>query len=479
MSDGLRVVAIADADSFVKWAASLLGAVPGIRPHLLLVRTPLTVSVAQEQAALAGTGVDQTAVSRVTFGETAAWLEAQRPDVVLLAGRGPFVRLMGRVVDGLSRRPVTVAGLPGMAIPAQRGALEYRRHVDLLVVHSHREERAFDELGRRIGAEVPIALATLPFARTGERMLSPDAARSAAMPRSAGLVRAGLRATGDEAARAGVLVRTPGEPEAGAAVRRRPATDLVFAAQALVPMERTQRAEIAATLVRAALADPGRRVVVKLRSRPGEAETHRERTPYPELLGARRPDNLVFSYEPMSRALQTAAGLVTVSSTAAIEAVAQRVPVIALDTFGVSKALLNTVFVGSGLLGGRNEVVGGRFRHPHPGWLRDNYFHPESESTWWERVEALVALRRAGALPARRVPAARGGVLHETWHRASVLGREERSIAGRATLALGATATRALAAVRGRRATPGGGTWADATTDLTLEPNPFHDSIRR
>ncbi|MCP2798120.1 hypothetical protein NK944_23855, partial [Salmonella enterica subsp. enterica serovar Typhimurium] len=85
------------------------------------------------------------------------------PDVVLLAGRGPFVRLMGRVIDRLSRRPVVVAGLPGMAIPAQRGALDYRRHADLLVVHSHREERAFTELGRRIGVQVPTALATLPF----------------------------------------------------------------------------------------------------------------------------------------------------------------------------------------------------------------------------------------------------------------------------------------------------------------------------
>ena len=55
------------------------------------------------------------------------------------------------------------------------------------------------------------------------------------------------------------------------------------------------------------------------------------------------------------------------------------------------------MFVGSGLLGGRSEVVAGRFRHPHPDWLRDNYFHPEVESTWWERVEQLVALRRSGA----------------------------------------------------------------------------------
>jgi hypothetical protein len=455
MSAQLSVVAIADADSFVKWSASLLGGVPGIRPHLLLVKTPLTASAAQERTALDGAGLDESAVSRIRFGEAAPWLEAQRPDVVLLAGRGPFVRLMGSVIDMLSQRPVTVAGLPGMAIPAQRGALEYRRHVDLLVVHSHREERAFQELGRRIGVQVPTALATLPFARAKARMLSPELVRTGA-PR-------------------GVLTaERPADR-----VLREPATDLVFAAQALVPVEREERAEIASTLVRAAKADPARRVVIKLRSRPGETETHLERDAYPELLEGRHPSNLVFSYGSMADALSTAAGLVTVSSTAAIEALALGVPVLALDSFGVGKPLLNTVFVGSGLLGGRSEVVAGRFRHPHPDWLRDNYFHPESESTWWRRVEELVDRRRAGDLPARRVRYGRGGAVKAAWHRASVLGRDDRTLSGRAALALGVPATRVLSAVRRGGRTPGAGTWADASTDYTLEPNPFHDSIRR
>ncbi|WP_448720997.1 DUF6716 putative glycosyltransferase [Microbacterium natoriense] len=455
MSEQLRVVAVADADSFVKWSASLLGSVPGIRPHLLLVKTPLTASAAQERTALAGAGLDASAVSRITFREAAGWLEAQRPDVVLLAGRGPFVRLMGRVIDTLSRRPVTVAGLPGMAIPAQRGALEYRRHADLLVVHSHREERAFEELGRRIGVQVPTALATLPFAKTRARMLSPELARVSG-------------------GRGALVAERPAE-----GLLRPAATDLVFASQALVPMDREERAEIAATLVKAAKADPDRRIVVKLRSRPGEAETHLEHDAYTDLLEGRRPSNLVFSYDSMADALSTAAGLVTLSSTAAIEAVALGVPVIALDSFGVSKSLLNTVFVGSGLLGGRSEVVAGRFRHPHPNWLRDNYFHPQVESTWWQRVEELVAQRRAGALAARPVRYGRGGAVKAAWHRASVLGREDGTLSGRAALALGVPATRAMAAARDRRRAPGLGTWADASTDYTLEPNPFHDSIRR
>ncbi|WP_149083483.1 MULTISPECIES: DUF6716 putative glycosyltransferase [Microbacterium] len=461
---GMRVVAIADADSFVKWAASLLGSVPGLRPHLLLVRTPLTVSASQERAALAGTGFGVDDVTRLDVDRVAEWLETRRPDVVLLAGRGPFVRLLGRVVDALPHRPVTVSGLPGMAIPAQRGALDYRRHTDLLVLHSHRERRAFSELGERIGVPIPLALATLPFARGPERWVGSRRREPAEAAVHSG--RAGVLALADR-------------PGGAAAVRRPGATDIVFAAQALVPRRPEHRAEIAAMLVRTAEADPARRVVVKLRSRTGEAETHLDRDPYTRLLAGGRPANLVFSHAPMATALETAAGLVTVSSTAAIEALAHGVPVIALDRFGVHKSLLNTVFVGSGLLGGAGEVVSARFRHPHPAWLRDNYFHPEAESDWWDRVQELVALRRAGALPHRKVPAARGGAWHEAWHRASVLGRADRTLTGRLALAAGVPATRALSALRAERRRTGPNTWADPTTDYTLEPNPFRDSIRR
>ncbi|MBN6192221.1 hypothetical protein JQN58_35640 [Aneurinibacillus sp. BA2021] len=463
-ASGLRVVAVADADSFVKWSASLLGAVPGLRPQLLLVRTPLTVSAEQERAAREGTGVAATDVTRLDLAQVAAWLDRQRPDAVLLAGRGPFVRLLGGVIDSLAHRPVVVSGLPGMAIPAQRGALEYRRHTDLLIVHSHREVRAFAELGERIGVPVPLALATLPFAR------GPHGGRRRAERAEARILAGGVPRA--------ALADRPTEPVADAEPRPG-ATDVVFAAQALVPADRAARADIAALLVRTAEADPDRRVVVKLRARQGEAETHLDREPYTGLFGAARPRNLVFSHAPMDTALETAAGLVTVSSTAAVEALAHGVPVIALDRFGVSKSLLNTVFVGSGLLGGAGEVVAGRFRRPHPAWLCDNYFHPAAESDWWDRVQELVALRRAGALPPRRVPAARGGALHEAWHRASVLGREDRSISGRLALAVGAPAVRLLSGVRARRSPEGASTWADPSTDYTLEPNPFADSLRR
>lgn len=426
----LRVVAIADADSFVKWAAALIAAVPAVNPHLVLVRTPLIVSAEQERAALAGTDLTGADVTRLDHDGLAPWLASDRPDVVVVAGRGPFVRLVLRQVDRLPVRPVVVSGLPGMSIPAQRGAALYRRHTDLMVVHSHREVRAFRDLATRLGAPLELGLATLPYTRT-----APSDGRG---------------------------------------------TDLVFAAQAIVPRERAERAALADILRRAASADPTRRVVVKLRSRAerGEHETHFERAAYQELL-RERPANLVFSHEPMAVALSRAEGLVTVSSTAAVEAIAMGVPVIALDTFGVSKLHLNTVFVGSGLFGDADDVVARRFRHPDPAWLDENYFHDPAASTWWARVEELVTQRRRGELPARRVPAPRGGALHAAWHRKAVLGAEDRTASGAVALALGTPLVRAILAIRRLRGRRGEGTWFDDTSDITVTPARYQDPIRR
>ena len=181
-----------------------------------------------------------------------------------------------------------------------------------------------------------------------------------------------------------------------------------------MPRERADRVRIAELLVAAAQADPSRRVVVKLRAAAGEKQTHRELDDYRDLLAriARReplPENLVVSTEPMARALDTAQGLVTVSSTAAIEAVARGIPVIALDMFGVSDQLINPVFVGSGLLAGEAAVVARDFRHPDAEWLADNYFHDPAMDAWLERLRSLVEKRRAGTLTPKPPLARRGG----------------------------------------------------------------------
>ena len=61
-------------------------------------------------------------------------------------------------------------------------------------------------------------------------------------------------------------------------------TDLVFAAQAKVPAAREDRVRLLGWLVDAARRRPSRRVVVKVRARRGEAQTHDEAYDFAELL---------------------------------------------------------------------------------------------------------------------------------------------------------------------------------------------------
>ncbi|WP_156759681.1 DUF6716 putative glycosyltransferase [Microbacterium karelineae] len=397
----LRIAAVAETDSYVKWAAALLGTARA-DGRLIVLDTELVVSDAQLEAALAGTGLP---AERVARREYAALADALRgADVVLAASRGPVARVVARVAASLEPRPVIATGLPGISIPATWLALHFRRECDLFILHSHRELRAFGELAAERGIDQRFALATLPFARRVAGGVRPDG-------------------TG---------------------------TDLVFAAQAIVPRERADRERMARILVRAARADPSRLVVLKLRGRPGEHETHRADDAYPDILAgmADVPPNLVTSYEPMARALETAEGLVTVSSTAAIEAAARGVPVIALDAFGVDPSLINVVFARSGLLAGEDDVVARRFRHPDPAWLRDNYFHDPRDDTWEDALEDLVVRRREGALASRPAPRALGGRAREAWDRRIALGNRDRAIAGRIAYLVGAPARRSLRVLR-------------------------------
>lgn len=417
--DRLRVVAIADTDSYVKWAASLLGGMAGRWDVTVLVlSTPVVVSDAQLVSALSSSGLPRDRVERVEYSRLAVRLRELRADAVVLAARGPLVRVLARDAATLSPRPVIATGLPGISIPATRKAILYRLQSDLFVVHSRRELREFGALSARTGYAHRYALATLPFARVRD------------------------------------------EPR-----RADDGTDLVFATQAKVPAERADRLRVARMLVRAAEAAPDRRVVVKLRAADGEHQTHVEQDGYPELLASLGPlpENLVTSTAPMGEALDAAEGLVTVSSTAAIEAIARGVPVLALDTFGVSARLINETLADADLLGTEDDVVARRFRHPDPEWLEDNYFHAPHADDWEDRLEELVSQRRAGTLAPRPPFARRGGALRDAWERKIALGSDDTSAAGALAYAIGMplralvrTAQRSRRAVRNARGSAAG-----------------------
>ena len=389
----MKVLGIADSDSYVKWGAAVLDRMPTEWSRsLTVVRTPALLSESQLVSALAGTSftADQTPI--VDLADLAEMVAREQPDVVLLSVRGPVVRVLVRmIVAAAPRRPVIVSGLPGISIPETLNALYYRSQVDLFLLHSKREIRAFAALAGRLGIGQAFGLGTLPF-----------------------------------------LPARQSHGETG--------TDIVFAAQAKVPRTLEDRVAVLGWLVGAARAHPDARVVIKLRGLAGEAQTHSERYPFDVLLEQvdDAPDNLVVSTGPMSEHLRNAGALVTVSSTAALEAVAAGIPVLALDDFGVTDKLINVVFEGSGMLGGADQLIAGRFRQPAEAWLDDNYFHAPTDDDWVSQIEAAIARREAGDLPLRpQFRGSLGGNLRRVWDRKRALGPYDTSLSGSIALMVG------------------------------------------
>jgi hypothetical protein len=229
------------------------------------------------------------------------------------------------------RRPVLVSGLPGLCVPASVRAWRFRSRVDLLLAHSRREQRGFTQVGLEIGARDEVALARLPFL---------DLARSCGA------------APADEA------------------------PCLVFAAQAKVPATAADRQAVLLALDTLARARPDLRPVVKLRALAGEQQTHREELPYDVLwrdlvtAGRVRDGAVEFASGAMADHLARARGLATVSSTAALEAMAAGVPVLVLGSFGLDARMLNVAFAGSGVVGAVGASSSPRERYRWPaGWL--------------------------------------------------------------------------------------------------------------
>lgn len=352
----MKVLAVADSDSYLKWAACLLRDLPsGCTRELAVIRTPITPSPAQISAAVAGSAADPPVLSARALRRAA---ERLGPDVVLAACTGPVVDvLVGEVLAGLRPRPVFVSGLPGISVPATEKAWLFRSGCELFVLHSGREVEEFSAMGRELGGGGQVGLARLPFLRGQE-----------------------------EVARIG------------------PRDRVVFATQAKVPKRRQERESILLALAELAGRRPDLDVVVKLRALDGERQTHNERHHYQRLWqslveeGRVRAGAVRFAVGPMHEHLAHAAGFVTVSSTAALEAIAQKVPLLVLSDFGVGAEMINLVFEDSGLLGTLDDLSAGRFLDPDDGWCRDNYFHPGDESDWVSRMVSLVGQARSGRL---------------------------------------------------------------------------------
>lgn len=360
----IRVLAVADSDSYLKWACATLDRLgpaeeAGLDRSAVIVKTPIAPTTSQIAAAVAGSSVVRPAVLPVR--DLAAQIRDDTPDVVLIAATGPVAEVVARAIVAATgkRRPALITGLPGMALPATPEGTGWRRWCDAFVVHSRLEIDAYREAFAGHGVVPEVPLAHLPFL---EHM--------------------------------------------SASLGTEPVKRVVFAAQAKVPDNRPDRVALLDRLAR--LAEDEFEVIVKLRARKGERQTHNEAFPYDELWDTEhgalghRSDALRFVDGPMAEWLQPGSALMTVSSTAAMESLALGLSTVIIDDFGVSPELLNAPFAGSGCVmhvadAAETFRTGGP--EPDPAWLEDNYLHA-TESELPATVRDLAARRETGTLTA-------------------------------------------------------------------------------
>ncbi|MET9929535.1 DUF6716 putative glycosyltransferase [Streptomyces sp. NPDC006324] len=283
--EAIRVAVLADSDTRWKWGALTARRITATsaEPTGFVLRGRATPTARQ----LAETGVSADAPREVTGVE---FLRAVRDaeargegyDVLVLALVGGTVRavLQGLADLGLARRPVIVTGYVGVVYEKLTDGLLLRHGADVVLANSRHDAERFRAVYEGVGAGAgSVVEAALPF--------------------------------------------LGGAPYAPAAGR----DTLVFAAQPSVPATRAERAHVLRRLIGHARLHPGREVLLKLRSKPGEHTTHLEEFPFQKLVRELDPpDNFRLVYGHMGEVLDRTDLLVTVSSTAALEALHRRIP---------------------------------------------------------------------------------------------------------------------------------------------------------
>ncbi|WP_351229457.1 DUF6716 putative glycosyltransferase [Streptomyces sp. NPDC002133] len=332
-SKALRVAVLADSDTRWKWGALTARRITapdaaeesdrGTALTGFLLRGRATPTARQ----LAEVGVTADDLREVTGVEFLRAMSDEEYDVVVLALVGGAVQAMlhGLAALRLPRRPVLVTGYVGVVYEKLADGLLLRHGADIVLANSRHDADRFRAVYEGVGADASaVTEAALPF-----------------------------------------LGGAPYERRDGRAT-------VVFAAQPSVPESRADRTYLLRRLVEHARLHPGREVLLKLRSKPGEHTTHLEELPYQKLadrLPGGLPPNFSLVYGHMGEVLDRTDLLVTVSSTAALEALHRRIPTAVLSDLGVREALGNHHFLGSGLLTSWDALDGGHSPRPDEEWL--------------------------------------------------------------------------------------------------------------
>ena len=349
---GRTALIVAAFDSQLKWAAAL-GAELSARGFTLRVVAPRAMAILSD-AQVAAVGID--AVERIDDAEVVEL--ALRHDVVVHALSGPFTHrftldLAERVGSGTP--PVVVAGWVGVIIEKITAGYLDRSGADVLAVNARHELEHFRTVAHRLGID------------------------------DANLLLSGLP----------ILSTSPRPQEQG------PIRTVLLTDQPTVPAGPDERRYLYRRLAEHARRHPERQVLLKPRHRRGEGTFHRmHHHPEDLLAGDDLPANFAVTYRPVPELLDEADLLLTVSSTACLEAVDRGRRVALVLDLGVHERHGNHVFLDSGLLRTFDQVDADDLGTPDPDWV-DSWFGGRDVPPAVAVVDRVEALLASGERPSR------------------------------------------------------------------------------
>lgn len=193
------------------------------------------------------------------------------------------------------------------------------------------------------------------------------------------------------------LALLPGTPDAQ---KTGPIRRLLFADQPSVPSNPEQRRYVYRSLIAYALAHPEREVVVKPRTRPGEGTFHKSAfSPEQVLKSLEFPANFSIDYTAIATQLDYTDLVLTVSSTAAVEALGRGCRVAIISDLGVNQDLMNPMFAGSGLLRSFAQITADEIGDPNPDWLGSYFPGAPSISPAAALLDRITELLQSGERP--------------------------------------------------------------------------------
>ena len=328
----ISILCVSDSDTRMKWTAKVAGGFAHLEPTVKVASLATEALPTQRQLEENQIPYEHFAVGLDEFFTNPVFMEF---DVIIanMVGTKLF-RLQDAIADYAAqaeRRPVLVVGYAGVVYEKHVEGLLWRVGADIICVNSAHDHDLFSRVMDAVGLD------TAALVRTGYPAI----------------------AVGESAA-------PSADPD--------PKT-VTFAIQPDVPKTRKERLYILERFISYARANPEKRVIVKLRSMPGENTTHREQFNYKVLYDRHlldRPPNLEFLYGNMNEVLEETDLLVTVSSTAALEAWTLGKNAAIITDLGVKEGLGNHFFVGSGALMSLNQLLRGEIPQVKSSWLENN-----------------------------------------------------------------------------------------------------------